>query len=134
MTNFDFSELERFEKKLDEAAARMPRVGVQLTRNSAERMASEARRVHPWQNRTGFLEQDTRFLRAGIEDRDEVYAEFGVDSSRRGLIGLLMEKGFIHWRSGRKVGPFPFLVKAAERLRSQWRDRIEKAAGDLIAK
>lgn len=129
----DDSELVAFERRLTEAGKRIDRVGIIVTAKSAEEMAADARRVHPWRSRTGMLEKDTKVLRKGRVPGG-VGAEFGVESSRRGLVGLLMEKGFTHWKSGQRVGPFPFLMPAARRHKGKWKRRVEKAAVDLITK
>lgn len=132
MTNFDFSELERFEQKLRTAGKDFGRLGIRISKDSAERMAVDARRVHPWQSRTGALVKDIRFIGSGMEGGGDAYAEFGVDSGRRGIVASALEFGWHHEASGSKEGPFPFMFKAAERRLKQWLERIREAAVKVI--
>ena len=132
MTHFDFSELEAFEQKLENVGAQFGRLGVRISKDSAERMAVDARRVHPWQSRTGKLVKDIRFIGSGMEGDGNAYAEFGVDSGRRGIVASALEYGWHHEGSGSKEGPFPFMFKAAERRLKQWVERIREAAVKVI--
>ena len=127
MTGFDFSELERFDRNLQNAVRVMPRVGIKITANSAERMVGEAKRIV--RIKTGRLQRSIRVIRKGqIGGRGQVGAEWGSDVTYAPYI----EEGFIHWISGKKVGPFPYAAPALERYRKQWVDRIVKAAVKLI--
>ena len=117
MANWDISELEAFDKNLDTAEKRMRRTGIIITKNSAKRMVAEAKGRHPWQNRKGFLEADIRVIRSGTFSGGKVGAEWGVDSSRRGFVGEILEaKG---WE---------FILPAEEKHHSQWVARIRDAA------
>jgi len=129
---YDFSELDRFEERLNDAPRRMSRIGIQITDDSAKRMVSHSKRVV--RRRTGALQEDIRVIRKGSYGDEQVGAEFGVDSDRRGLVGIVIEKGFRHYQSGQFIGPFPYLMPGYEAHARQWKDRIVKAAVDLIVK
>lgn len=128
----DFSELEAFEARVMAAAQHMPRVGIQITADSAQRMVGHAKRIV--RRKTGQLASDIRVIGKGSFGPDQVGAEFGVDSGRRGLVGIVIEKGFRHYQSGQFVGPFPYLLPAVEAHARQWHDRILKASVDLITR
>ncbi len=117
MPNWDTSELVAFERRLTGAPKSMNRTGIQLTKNSAKRMVSEAKGRHPWQNRTGNLETDIRLIRTGKFGTDEVGAEWGVDTMRRGKVGAILE-----------ATGWEFMRPAEEKYHKQWVDRIRQAA------
>ena len=125
---YDFRELDAFEKRLGSVASQIDRVGIQITTNSAERMVGEAKRIV--RRKTGRLQRSIRVTHRGSFGPDQVGAEYGTDVH----YGKFIELGFRHWRSGRKVGPFPYLKPAYERFRGQWLARIAEAAVGLIAR
>lgn len=114
---WDLSELLAFEKRIDRAPAVMKRTGIVITKNSAKRMVAEAKGRHPWQNRKGFLEADIRLIRSGAFDSGRVGAEWGVDSQRRGLVGVILEATGWEW-----------IARAEAKYHSQWVQRIKEAA------
>ncbi len=121
MANWDISELTAFERRLDSAPIRMNRIGTSLTKNSAKRMVSEAKGRHPWQNRTGNLETDIKLIRTGRFERDEVGAEWGVDTTRRGFVGAILE-----------ATGWEFMRPAEAKYHKQWVDRIRQAAVTIL--
>ena len=125
---FDFRELDAFEAKLGSVSSQIERVGIQITSNSAERMVGEAKRIV--RRKTGRLQRSIRVLKKGSYGPNQVGAEYGTDVH----YGKFIEFGFRHWRSGRMVGPFPYLRPAYDRFRSQWLQRLGEAAIALIAK
>lgn len=125
---FDLSELDAFETRLQEAAGQIDRIGIQVTTNSAERMVGEAKRVV--RRKTGRLEQSIHVTARGNFGPNQVGAEYGTEVH----YGKFIEKGFRHWRTGRIVGPFPYLRPAYDRFRGQWLARVLDAAVSLIAR
>jgi len=126
--SYDFRELDAFEKRLEALPSQIDRVGILVTSNSAERMSGEAKRIV--RRKSGDLQRSIRVLNKGSFGPDQVGAEYGTDVH----YGKFIEKGFRHWRSGRMVGPFPYLRPAYDRFRAQWLQRIGEVAISLIAK
>lgn len=116
----DFTQLEAYENRLKEAGKRVDRTMIVVTTNTAERMVASAKQVHPWQNRTGRLESDIRLISKGVTG-GRVEVVWGVDSSRRGLVGAVLE------RRG-----FEFIRPAARRFDNQWKNRVRKASAGLL--
>ena len=123
MPSFDFSELKKFERQLEQSPKRMNRLGIKVSENSAKRMVQEAKGSHPWQNRKGHLESDTRLIRSGAFGQDEVGAEWGVDSHRRGKVGAILEATGWAW-----------IGKAERKYHAQWVARLKQAAAAAITK
>ena len=115
--SWDFSELKAFDKRLDKAPARMARLGIQVSTASAKKMVAAAKSSHPWQNRTGHLEKDIRLIRKGKFGANEIGAEWGVDTQRRGKVGAILEATGWEW-----------IKPAEEKYHDQWVARVKKAA------